>query len=50
MNRVLACDVCRYSRAVPEDYGGQKVRCPQCAAVILVGQEAAREPSPIMKP
>lgn len=41
MNARFECEVCRYARPVPEDYAGQKVRCPQCAAVVAVGKDGA---------
>lgn len=43
MNPVFQCEVCHYSRSVPDDYAGQKVRCPKCAGVAVVGTEPAPE-------
>lgn len=36
MSGVFQCEVCHYTRPVPEDYAGKKARCPQCAAVVEV--------------
>jgi hypothetical protein len=42
MSTQFQCDVCRYSRPVPEEYAGRKVRCAQCAAVTLVRNGEAK--------
>lgn len=38
----FACEVCRYRRELSDDYAGQTVRCPQCAAA----QSLAPLPAP----
>ncbi|HYF01078.1 MAG TPA: DUF4190 domain-containing protein [Planctomycetota bacterium] len=37
----FACEVCRYRRELSDDYAGQTVRCPQCAAAQAVAPPAA---------
>ncbi len=30
------CEVCNYSRELPDSYAGKKIHCPQCAAAIQI--------------
>jgi hypothetical protein len=30
------CEVCNYSRELPDAYAGKKIRCPQCAAALEI--------------
>ncbi len=40
------CEVCSYSRQVPDAYAHKRVRCPQCTAVVEVGATADAPPPP----
>jgi hypothetical protein len=42
MEALFKCDICHYERSLPEEYRDQKLRCPQCASIILVGAEQPR--------
>jgi hypothetical protein len=46
VSAVFFCDVCHYEREVPDSYRDRKVRCPQCAAAILIGEERPAEHKP----
>ena len=36
MSANFHCDVCHYERELSDSYQNKKIRCPQCAAVILI--------------
>ena len=46
MEALFKCDICHYERGLPESYRNQKIRCPQCASVILVDAEQPRHLKP----
>ena len=44
------CEVCNYSRELPDAYAGKKIRCPQCAAALEIPGGPAPAPSPAADP
>jgi hypothetical protein len=36
----IRCTACRQKYLVPDNYGGKRVRCTQCAAVFVASEDA----------